>query len=78
MDSKSILTIAAFLPATIALSWNLGVFLFRLKSVIKDNKAEKLLRKMTSALGLHLKRTKGGSWYIALKKSDSLYGESCS
>ena len=72
MDSKSILTIAAFLPATIALSWNLGVFLFRLKSVIKDNKAEKLLRKMTSALGLHLKRTKGGSWYIALKKSDSL------
>ena len=27
---------------------------------------------MTNALGLHLKRTKGGSWYIALKESDSL------
>ena len=72
MDSKSTLTIAAFLPAIIALSWNLGMFLFRLKSIIKDNKAEKLLRKMTNALGLHLKRTKGGSWYIALKESDSL------
>ncbi len=72
MDSKSTLAIAAFLPATIALSWNLGVFLFKLKSIIKDNKAEKLLRKMTNALGLYLKRTKGGSWYIALKESDSL------
>ena len=72
MDSKSTLAIAAFLPATIALSWNLGVFLFRLKSIIKDNRAEKLLRKMTNALGLHLKRTKGGSWYVALKESDSL------
>ena len=72
MDSTSTLAIAALLPATIALSWNLGVFLFRLKSIIKDNKAEKLLRKMTNALGLHLKRTKGGSWYIALKESDSL------
>ena len=72
MDSKSILTIAAFLPSTIALSWNLGAFLFRLKSIIKDNKAEKLLRKMTNALGLHLKRTKGGSWYIALKESDNI------
>jgi len=72
MDSKSTLAIAAFLPATIALSWNLGVFLFRLKSIIKENKAEKLLRKMINALGLHLKRTKGGSWYIALKESDSL------
>lgn len=27
---------------------------------------------MTNALGLHLKRTKGGCWYIALKESDSL------
>jgi len=71
MDSKSTLAIAAFLPATIALSWNLGVFLFRLKSIIKDNKAEKLLRKMTNALGLHLKKSRGGSWYIALKEDDS-------
>lgn len=46
--------------------------MFRLKSIIKDNKAEKLLRKMTNALGLHLKRTKGGSWYVALRESDSL------
>ena len=26
---------------------------------------------MTNALGLHLKRSRGGSWYIALKKDDS-------
>lgn len=72
MNSTSILAISALLPATIVLSWRLGVFLFRLKSIIKDNKAEKLLRKMTNALGLRLKRTKGGSWYITLKESDSL------
>lgn len=72
MDSKSTLAIAAFLPATIALSWQLGMFLFRLKSIIKDHKAEKLLRKMTNALGLHLKKSRGGSWYITLKEDDSL------
>ena len=72
MNSTSTLAISALLPATIVLSWRLGVFLFRLKSIIKDNKAEKLLRKMTNALGLHLKRTKGGSWYVALRESDSL------
>lgn len=26
---------------------------------------------MTNALGLHLKRSRGGSWYIALKEDDS-------
>lgn len=72
MNSTSTLAISALLPATIVLSWRLGVFLFRLKSIIKDNKAEKLLRKMTNALGLRLKRTKGGSWYVALRESDGL------
>lgn len=27
---------------------------------------------MTNALGLHLKRSRGGSWYITLKEDDSL------
>lgn len=72
MTSAVASTLLSALPAIVFLTWKLGGLLIRAPKIVREKKQAKLVRKMLDHLDLHLKRSYGGNWYVALNKKDGV------
>jgi hypothetical protein len=71
VDTNLISTIS-FAPPVVFLVWKLIKTVSKAKEIARDHKAKKILRKMASSLGLFLKKSRGGQWFITYRAEDNL------